>query len=167
MTNDLLKAELFPDTPAEEFANLIQKVRGILKSMASTDMDQTQAEAFLTSQTKKRDGGITEDLAKAFVKFWKLHKTRIHDCLIDECTWNHRLKGLSWRVDEKSRTRLVDQLNVPSAIVEMQLENRIVPNSKVEVVRFEIDEKRISDMIKNLNDVEELIAQHCGSPTAT
>jgi len=87
-------------------------------------MDLPQAEAFLISQTKKREGGITEDLAKVFVKFWKLHKSRIHESLIEESTWNQRLKGLSWRVDVKSRTRTVDQLSVPCAIVELQLENR-------------------------------------------
>ena len=35
--------------------------------------------------------------------------------------WGHRLKGLSWRIDVKTKARHIDQLNQPTAIMEMQL----------------------------------------------
>jgi len=33
----------------------------------------------------------------------------------------------------------------------------------VEVVRFELDESNMSELMKSLNDVEQLITQHCTS----
>ena len=94
------------------------------QSMATSDMDQNQAETFLTSQRKKRDGGITEDQSKAFLKLWKTHRLRIHETLVQRCSWNNRLKSLSWRIDVQSRSRKTEQMNTASAIIEMQLEKR-------------------------------------------
>ena len=98
--------------------------------MAISDLDQNQTENFLSSQVKKRDGGLTEDQAKVFQKFWKLHKSRIHESLVQSCVWNNRLKNLSWRIDIRSRSRHVDQLNATTAIVEMELQD---PNQKEKV----------------------------------
>lgn len=92
--------------------------------MAISDMDQNQAEVFLTSQTKKRDGGITEDQAKAFLKLWKSHKSRIHENLVEKCNWNNQLKHTSWRVDVQSRSRQAEQVNTATAIIELQFEKK-------------------------------------------
>ena len=35
--------------------------------------------------------------------------------------WGQRLKGVSWRIDVKTKGRHIDQLNQPTAIMEMQL----------------------------------------------
>ena len=45
--------------------------------------------------------------------------------------WGHRLKGLSWRIDVKTKARHIDQLNQPTAIMEMQLSKE--GNDKVHV----------------------------------
>lgn len=93
-----------------------------------TDMDLNQAETFLTSQARKRDGGITEDQSKVFLKFWKNQKTKIHDKLVQQCLWDNTVKNLSWRIDVKAQTRNLEQINTPTAIVEMQLGNRLNPD---------------------------------------
>ena len=89
--------------------------------MVSADMDFNQSEAFLTSQMKKRDGAITEDQANALRKFWKTHKNKIHEAVISRTTWNNTIKQMSWRIDIKSQARHIDQINTPTAIMELQI----------------------------------------------
>ncbi|XP_042652110.1 COMM domain-containing protein 1 isoform X2 [Tyto alba] len=83
-------------------------------------MDLNQLEAFLTAQTKKQ-GGITSDQAAVIAKFWKNHRIKIHESLINQSRWDNVLKNMNWRVDLKSQSRHVDQINTPVAIVEMEL----------------------------------------------
>ncbi|NWU91520.1 COMD1 protein, partial [Upupa epops] len=89
-------------------------------SIASADMDLNQLEVFLTAQTKKQ-GGITPDQAAVIANFWKTHRTKIHESLIDQSRWEKVLKNMNWRVDLKSQSRHIDQINNPVAIVEMEL----------------------------------------------
>ncbi|XP_035749486.1 COMM domain-containing protein 1 isoform X2 [Egretta garzetta] len=90
------------------------------RSIASADMDLNQLEAFLTAQTKKQ-GGITSDQAAVIAKFWKNHRIKIHESLINQSRWDNVLKNMNWRVDLKSQSRHIDQINTPVAIVEMEL----------------------------------------------
>lgn len=89
--------------------------------MVSADMDLNQSEVFLTSQMKKPEGGITESQANAFRKFWKNQKNKIHDAVISKTTWNNTLKNVSWRIDIKSQARRLDEINTPTAIMELQI----------------------------------------------
>lgn len=89
--------------------------------MVSADMDFNQSEAYLTSQMKKREGAITEEQANALRKFWKTHKNKIHEAVISRTTWNNTIKQMSWRIDIKSQSRHVDQINAPTAIMELQI----------------------------------------------
>ena len=91
--------------------------------MASSNMDMTQAEAFITSQTKKKDSALTENHGKVFLKVWGNQKNKIHEQLIQKCTWSNKLKNITWRIDLKSSSRHDNQLNEPSAIMELQLES--------------------------------------------
>ncbi|PKU36523.1 hypothetical protein llap_13172 [Limosa lapponica baueri] len=94
--------------------------RKTVQSIASADMDLNQLEAFLTAQTKKQ-GGITADQAAVIAKFWKNHRMKIHESLVNQSRWDNVLKNMSWRVDLKSQSRHIDQINTPVAIVEMEL----------------------------------------------
>ncbi|CAO2640809.1 COMM domain-containing protein 1 [Lemmus lemmus] len=82
-------------------------------------MDFNQLEAFLTAQTKKQ-GGITCEQAAVISKFWKSHKTRIRESLLNQSRWNNELRGLSWRVDGKSQSRHSAHIHTPAAIVELE-----------------------------------------------
>jgi len=90
--------------------------------MAASDMDQNQTETFLVSQTKKRDGGITEQQSKVLLQCWKTHRTRVHETVLRNCVWCNRLRNVNWRIDVKSRSRSVEQLNTATAVVELELE---------------------------------------------
>ncbi|XP_030304439.1 COMM domain-containing protein 1 isoform X2 [Calypte anna] len=120
ITEELLRGQLYPEAAPEEFRALRAKMGGLLQSIASADMDLNQLEAFLTAQTKKQ-GGITSDQAAVIAKFWKNHRVKIHESLISQSRWDNVLKNMNWRVDLKSQSRHVDQINTPVAIVEMEL----------------------------------------------
>jgi len=162
ITDELLKEQLYPASSDDEFAIVTQKARSIIKSMSMTDMDIGQAEAFLTSQTKKRDGGLTEEQATILLKFWKSHKERIHESLVSECVWGSKLTSLSWRVDVKSRTRQSDAtISEPCAIVELQLDHEhLSKDKKVEVVCFELTDSGLSKVLESLRDIETLITDY-------
>ncbi|KAM4804455.1 COMM domain-containing protein 1 isoform X1 [Ictidomys tridecemlineatus] len=119
ITEELLRSQLYPEVSAEEFRPFLAKMRGILKSIASADMDFNQLEAFLTAQTKKQ-GGITSDQAAVISKFWKSHKTKIRESLMNQSRWDNGLRGLSWRVDSKSQSRHSSQIHTPVAIIELE-----------------------------------------------
>ncbi|XP_074673428.1 COMM domain-containing protein 1 isoform X5 [Strix aluco] len=120
ITEELLRGQLYPEAAPEEFRALRAKMGGLLQSIASADMDLNQLEAFLTAQTKKQ-GGITSDQAAVIAKFWKNHRIKIHESLINQSRWDNVLKNMNWRVDLKSQSRHIDQINTPVAIVEMEL----------------------------------------------
>ena len=46
---------------------------------------------------------------------------QIHERLVAGCVWDKHLKGVSWRIDVRTRARYLEQLNQPTGIVEMKL----------------------------------------------
>jgi hypothetical protein len=123
ITDSFLHGELFPDLSDEEFETMLGKYELLLRNIVASDMDYNQLEAFLTSQTKKREGTLKVDQAAAFMKFWKSQKNKIHDSLVQKASWNNKFKDVSWRIDLKTQARHIDQINTPVAIIEMQIEN--------------------------------------------
>ncbi|XP_072187858.1 COMM domain-containing protein 1 isoform X1 [Excalfactoria chinensis] len=151
ITEELLRGQLYPEAAPEEFRALRAKMGGLLQSIASADMDLNQLEAFLTAQTKKQ-GGITSDQAAVIAKFWKNHRVKIHESLVNQSCWDNALKNMNWRVDLKSQSRHVDQINTPVAIVEMELGKN---GQESEFLCLEFDEAKVSQMLKKLSEIEE------------
>ncbi|XP_062912132.1 COMM domain-containing protein 1 isoform X3 [Mobula hypostoma] len=135
VTEQMLKDELYPELSEQDFQVLVEKMNGILrvkeshasvysqlsaKSITSADMEFNQLEAFLTAQTKKQKG-ITPDQAAVLTKFWKSHKAKIRECLINQNKWENCLRNFSWRVDLKTQSKHLDQINTPVALVELEL----------------------------------------------
>uniref|UniRef100_A0A8C5M9V2 COMM domain-containing protein 1 n=1 Tax=Leptobrachium leishanense TaxID=445787 RepID=A0A8C5M9V2_9ANUR len=153
ITEELLKSELYPELPQEEFKALLEKMVGIVKSIVSADMDLNQMEAFLMAQTKKQ-GGITAEQAAVLGKFWKNHKKKIRESMISQIRWENSLKGMKWRIDLKSQSTHTDQVNAPVAIVEMEIGKN---HKESEFLCLEFTEAKISQMLKRLSEVEESI----------
>jgi len=124
ITDTFLHGELFPDLSDEEFEATLKKYENIMRNIVASDMDFNQLEAFLQSQTKKREGALPLEQAAAFMKFWRSQKNKIHDSLVQKALWGNQLKDVSWRIDLKSQARRVEQINTPVAVVEMQIENK-------------------------------------------
>ncbi|XP_065595461.1 COMM domain-containing protein 1 isoform X1 [Cyrtonyx montezumae] len=151
ITEELLRGQLYPEAAPEEFRALRAKMGGLLQSIASADMDLNQLEAFLTAQTKKQ-GGITSDQAAVIAKFWKNHRAKIHESLVNQSCWDNVLKNMNWRVDLKAQSRHDDQINTPVAIVEMELGKN---GQESEYLCLEFDEAKVSHMLKKLSEIEE------------
>jgi hypothetical protein len=160
ITDDLLKQELFATQSNEEFSTLLNRVRGLIKSMANSNMDQPQAETFLISQTKKHDGSITEQQSKVLLQCWKVHRMRVHESILRRSVWNNRLCDINWRIDVKSRSRSIDQINTAAAIVELHLNKSDTIEQSTEVVRLEMDESGLAKVLHCLKNIEEQIDRH-------
>ncbi|XP_031550135.1 COMM domain-containing protein 1-like [Actinia tenebrosa] len=169
ITDSFLKVELFPDLTDEEFEAMLGKYELLLRNIVASDMDFNQLEAFLTSQTKKREGALKLEQAAAFMKFWKSQKTKIHDSLVQKASWNNKLKDVSWRIDLKTQARSIEQINTPVAIVEMQVENAATRhngkngNKDVDIFQFEMDESQINKLVSNIEDIEKQLASYAQS----
>ncbi|XP_059555510.1 LOW QUALITY PROTEIN: COMM domain-containing protein 1-like [Myotis daubentonii] len=150
ITEELLGSQLYLEVPPEEFRPFLAKMRGILKSVASADMDFNQLEAFLTAQTKKQ-GGITSDQAAIISKFWKNHKTKIRESLMNQSRWVSGLQGLSWRVDGKSQSRHSAQIHTPVAIMELEMGKR---GQESELLCLEFDEAKANQVLKKPSEAE-------------
>ncbi|XP_003467533.1 COMM domain-containing protein 1 [Cavia porcellus] len=153
ITEELLRSQLYPEVSPEEFRPFLAKMKGILKSIASADMDFNQLEAFLTAQTKKQ-GGITSDQAAVISKFWKSHKTKIRESLVNQSRWENELRGLSWRVDGRSQSRHSAQIQTPVAIIELEFGKH---GQESEFLCLEFDEVKVNQILKKLSEVEENI----------
>ncbi|GCB66262.1 COMM domain-containing protein 1 [Scyliorhinus torazame] len=155
ITEQMLKEQLYPDLPQQDFKILLEKMVGILRSIASADMDFNQLEAFLTAQTKKQKG-ITLEQAEVLTKFWKTHKVKIRESLINQSKWENCLRNLSWRVDLKSQSRHLDQINTPIAIMEFELGKN---DQESEFLCLELDETKVNQLLKKLTEIEESISE--------
>ncbi|XP_030004421.1 COMM domain-containing protein 1 [Sphaeramia orbicularis] len=156
ITEELLKSELYPDLSQDEFKALHDKMRGLLKSIASADMDHTQLEAFLTAQTKKQGGaGVSAEQAAALSRFWKSQRTRVKESLLSQSHWEPSLRGLSWRVDLQTAAGRGDAAQGgPVALVELEL-GRMGQDS--EFVCLEFDEAKVNQMLKKMADIQNSI----------
>uniref|UniRef100_G1QBV0 COMM domain-containing protein 1 n=1 Tax=Myotis lucifugus TaxID=59463 RepID=G1QBV0_MYOLU len=156
ITEELLRSQLYLEVPLEEFRPFLAKMRRVLKSVASADMDFyfIQLEAFLTAQTKKQ-GGITSDQAAIISKFWKRHKTKIRESLMNQSRWDSGRQGLSCRVDGKSQSRHSAQIHTPVAIMELEIGKS---GQESEFLCLEFDDAKINQVLKKLSEAEESIS---------
>ncbi|XP_043088268.1 COMM domain-containing protein 1 [Puntigrus tetrazona] len=154
ITEEFLKNELYAEMTQDEFRALHDKMRSLLKSMASADMDQAQLEAFLTAQTRKQGGGgVTPEQAAALARFWKAHRTRVRESLLAQSRWEPGLRGLKWRVDLHTSSSGGQVSSSPVALVELELG---APESS-ELVCLEFDEQKVNLVLKKMAELQESI----------
>jgi len=156
-TDEVLKDEIYPELNQEDFNRLISKCSGLLKNLVSADMDMTQLEAFLTAQMKRKEGGLTKEQAAVMSKFWKGNKAKIHDSIVSQTMWGNSLQKVTWRVDLKSQSKDVEELHAPTAIMELHVADNLEKDKKPEVVRFELDEEKVAEMLANMRSIDNQI----------
>ncbi|XP_014778730.1 COMM domain-containing protein 1 isoform X1 [Octopus bimaculoides] len=164
LSNGVLKEQIYPKLSDEEFEHLVTKCTALIKSMVAVDMDFNQLEAFLTSQIKKADSGMNEERANAVRKFWKNQRNKIHDVQVQQTQWNSCLKQMSWRIDLKSQARHIEQIDKPTAIVELMVSSNSQTtddeSKKAKVFHFEMDDKKLDQVLSNLHEIKEQISNH-------
>nr|XP_057925972.1 COMM domain-containing protein 1 [Doryrhamphus excisus] len=148
VTEDLLKSEIYTDMSQEDFKALYDKMKTLLKSIATADMDHAQLEAFLTAQTRKQGAAaVTPEQAAALTRFWKSQRVRVRDSLLSHSRWEPGLKGLSWRVDLQTAAGG----RGPVALMELEL-GRSGQDSQF--VCVEMDEDKVQHMLKKMADIQ-------------
>ena len=66
---------------------------------------------------------LSEGQKNGFVKFWKAQKQKIHDQRVKDALWGSRLKTFSWRIDLKTKSKHIRELNDPTAIFEFDIKD--------------------------------------------
>ena len=97
--------------------------------MVKSNMDMSQAENFLKSQSKKQDTGISELQAKAFLKAWKNNREKIYETMLERTRYNKTLKDFSWSVTSPVASRYIQNNEAASASISLHLGN--AKNSEV------------------------------------
>uniref|UniRef100_A0A3B4WLT2 Copper metabolism (Murr1) domain containing 1 n=1 Tax=Seriola lalandi dorsalis TaxID=1841481 RepID=A0A3B4WLT2_SERLL len=144
ITEQLLKRELFPELPQDAFTALHDKMRGLIKSIATADMDHAQLEAFLTAQTRKQgSGGVNAEQAAALSRFWKSQRVRVRE--ICSCVSIQRLQSQSQRSNKRSLVK-----GLMSSFSSFLSQDS-------EFVCLEFDEARVNQMLKKMADIQESI----------
>jgi len=159
-TDEVLKDEIYPNVSQEDFDHIKSKCYSLLKSLVSADMDMTQLEAFLTAQMKKKEGALTEEQAAVMRKFWKGNKAKIHDKIVSQTMWGNSLEKVSWRVDLKSQSKSEEQMHAPCAIMELHVADNLEKEKKAEVIRFELDEDKVSEMLCHMQEIDDQIHKY-------
>ncbi len=122
ITDQFLHEELFPDMEQAVFYALLEKFQNIMHTVVNSDMDFRQLEAFLSSQMQRREKALAEEQAAAVARFWKSHKSKIHNVMVERSVFGNRLKQSNWRIDYKTHGRNMNQINTPVAIYELEIE---------------------------------------------
>lgn len=138
-TDELLKTELYHSASDAEFSKLVSKATTVLKTLAASNMDWTQLEAFLTSQTKRQEGGLTHEQAECTSRFWRNYRARVRASVVDQSRWNHGLDSCSWRVD----------LEGPTAQV------------SVGQLQFQLGRTELETLLQNIAGIQVALDKHC------
>ncbi|XP_065843947.1 COMM domain-containing protein 1-like [Oscarella lobularis] len=156
---ETIKEQLGLEIPDEDFSSQARRLSSVLANIASANMDFDQLEAFLTSQTKKKEGALESNFVAPLKKFWKQNRSKIHDALVKGSTWDNRLKGFSWRIDVKSKAKHLVDINQATAIVELELEQGHSSSTR-EVLRFEMDDRQLENVMKEIDSIDKQIANY-------
>lgn len=76
----------------------------------------------------------------------------MHEALVKAASWNNKLDSVSWRLDVLTRSRHVDELSNPAAIVEMKIE-KVFPTA-TDVCRFEMDSAKLDEVVAQVEQIE-------------
>jgi hypothetical protein len=72
----------------------------------------------------------------------------LHQTILDKCKWNDSLRRFSWRIDVKTKSRYVESINEPTAIVELNIGQHDRPEDDPlnELVRFEMTKEQLKEI---------------------
>ncbi|XP_064399284.1 COMM domain-containing protein 1-like [Halichondria panicea] len=158
-SDEFLRNDVLGGISEEEYQVKLKRFSGLLNGLVSSDMDFTQLDAYLSSQMRKKQGALSETEAATITRFWKSQKSKIHQRLVEDNMWGRRLKGSSWRIDVKTKARHIEQLNEPTAIMELQLGSEESEKAD-EVLRFEVDSSKLSELLAQVSDIEKALETH-------
>eukprot|EP01118_Nematostelium_gracile_P010347 TRINITY_DN3553_c0_g1_i1.p1 TRINITY_DN3553_c0_g1~~TRINITY_DN3553_c0_g1_i1.p1 ORF type:complete len:145 (-),score=44.56 TRINITY_DN3553_c0_g1_i1:15-449(-) len=123
----------------------------ILDRAAFENWDISELESALKETT------ISDKEQEELIRRWRVERPKVHERLVNESTWNNRLEKLSWRIDSKTKSRKVNEMNELTSIVEMKLASSEKKQS--EVVRFEMTQDQLKKVLAQVNHIQQQITK--------
>ena len=143
MTDSFLSEEVFKDSQMELEARmgLLQQIAAVLTDAASENLPVGKLERGI----KKMD--LSNEQVEAFVKYWRTEGPRIQGQLRSKTDWSPRLVKVQWRVDHKTRSKNIADLNDPVAIMEIA--------TTTSSLKFEADPATVQRLLNECANIEE------------
>ncbi|EKX42335.1 hypothetical protein GUITHDRAFT_153589 [Guillardia theta CCMP2712] len=104
-----------------------------------------------------KEAEVSAEVAEALLRIWRRNEPKIREEATKQSFWGNNLKRLSWRVDVSTKSRYVEDLNEPCAIMELNMSNAR-DEDKTNTVKFEIDRDMLVQMNEEVNRLQELIS---------
>lgn len=144
-----IRETIFGDSkmPAEKIDAFVGACGRVLRKAAFENWGQSELEQALDGM-----GGLTEDQKKVFTHIWKQESRKIHDTITNKTKWTSTLQETAWRIDVKSNSKQIDDINEPTAIVRLSLSN--ASDSTSEVVQCEMDKADLGKVISELDRIQ-------------
>ena len=137
----------------KDILSVFNLIAAIIKNAANNNWTVNQ----LTEDLKKVKG-IDEDQKNLFVKFWNLQRNKVHELMVQKSKFGNVLKSLEWRVDVQTKTATEDNLNQPSALVEMMI-GKLNQEENNQVFTFEMDKSELNKFISQIKDLQDIISK--------
>eukprot|EP01116_Phalansterium_solitarium_P004272 TRINITY_DN15232_c0_g1_i1.p1 TRINITY_DN15232_c0_g1~~TRINITY_DN15232_c0_g1_i1.p1 ORF type:complete len:203 (-),score=31.67 TRINITY_DN15232_c0_g1_i1:82-657(-) len=157
VTTVFLHEQLYADKPeitVEVVEREVAIVKDILLKAGFEDFDLTQFETFL------KQTSLTAGQQEAFARFWRTQKPKIHDALVRDVSWADTLSRLQWRIDSKSKSKNVDDLNNElTAVVELSIGGPRGDKAEPQAVRFEMDRAQVSTVLEQINAIQAQVSK--------
>jgi hypothetical protein len=127
-------------------------VRKLLLASAQRALETQQFEDYC------REGDdFGEDHQVALTEFWRVQRDHILDLVHGASVFNNRLQQMSWRIDTKTKTRHVEEMNELTTVVELVLGSGITASKASQVVRFEMDANQLKSMASQVEMIQDRI----------
>eukprot|EP01100_Stratorugosa_tubuloviscum_P011598 TRINITY_DN519_c0_g1_i1.p1 TRINITY_DN519_c0_g1~~TRINITY_DN519_c0_g1_i1.p1 ORF type:complete len:215 (-),score=97.93 TRINITY_DN519_c0_g1_i1:50-637(-) len=152
---ELLQEQLFSNP---NLTLNLQEVELIFESCCKTisqaafeNWEPAKFEAFLKTTA------FTEVEQELLCRFWRIQRPKVIESLRKQAILNNNSLNLfEWRIDVKSKSRYIQELNEPTAIVELTLaRQQSVDQNKL--VRFEMNRQQLKEVISQLDNLQQLL----------
>ncbi|GAM19882.1 hypothetical protein SAMD00019534_030570 [Acytostelium subglobosum LB1] len=144
------------DLSMDSILAVYNKCLNIIERASYSDLDLSAFEVLA------RESGFEQTQLEALTKFWKTNKKKIHDILYRSTRFNNSMLKLSWRLDLKTKSKDVPEMNEPTAIVEMDVSktsNNTATTTtdgkkSLQKIRFEMDRDQLQDALEQINIIQ-------------
>lgn len=158
ISSTMLKEQVFLDSSetVEEIGAMMNSCADILNKAAFENSELPKFEGLLSES-----GSFSSIQTDVFTKFWGLNRLKVHDAICKDLTWSDSLEKFAWRIDVKTKSRTVAEMNDPVAIVELKVKGDDKERD-TRSVRFEMDNAQLEEVLSKLSVIEGVIQKHMG-----
>ncbi|KYR00545.1 COMM domain-containing protein 1 [Tieghemostelium lacteum] len=148
---DSLKEMIFSevDISMESIESMYIKCLNFIKNSIASDYNLSTFESIV-----KENKEFTDMQQECLIKFWKLNKKKIHEIIYKKTRFNNSLSKMSWRIDLKTKTKDIEEINEAVSIVELKLSNSINSSNSNKLIRFEMDRAQLENTLQNINNIQ-------------